>query len=82
VFRDFKKLHSKECPLANLPEPERPLGRRPTAADMKKCIWLKPKLVAAVEYAEWTPANHLRHTKFMASGRQRSETGGQEWRAR
>jgi hypothetical protein len=23
---------------------------------MKKCIWLKPKLVAAVEYAEWTPA--------------------------
>jgi ATP-dependent DNA ligase len=57
-------------------------GEGLTAADMKKCICLKPKLVAAVEYAEWTPANHLRHTKFMASGRQRSETGGREWPAR
>jgi ATP dependent DNA ligase C terminal region len=37
-----------------------------TAADMAKCIWLKPRLVAAVEYAEWTPANHLRHSKFIA----------------
>jgi bifunctional non-homologous end joining protein LigD len=33
---------------------------------MKKCIWLKPKLVAAIDYAELTPANHLRHSKFVA----------------
>jgi ATP-dependent DNA ligase len=67
VFRHFKKLHSKECPLANLPESKK--GRWDeglTAADMKKCIWLKPELVAALEYAEWTPANHLRHPKFVA----------------
>jgi ATP-dependent DNA ligase len=28
-------------------------------------VWLKPKLVAAIEYAEWTPANHLRHSRFV-----------------
>ena len=33
---------------------------------MEKCIWLKPRLVAAIDYAEWTPANHLRHSKFIA----------------
>ena len=66
VFRHFKKLHSQKCPFANLPESKKGRwGEGLTAADMKKCIWLKPELVAAVEYAEWTPANHLRHSKFM-----------------
>jgi bifunctional non-homologous end joining protein LigD len=37
-----------------------------TADDMKQCRWLKPTLVAAVEFAEWTPANHLRHSRFIA----------------
>jgi bifunctional non-homologous end joining protein LigD len=32
---------------------------------MNKCIWVKPKLVVAIVYAEWTPANHLRHAKFI-----------------
>ena len=36
--------------------------------DMEKCVWLKPKLVAAIEYAGWTPANHLRHSRFVACG--------------
>lgn len=33
---------------------------------MEKCVWLKPELVATIEYAELTPANHLRHSKFVA----------------
>jgi bifunctional non-homologous end joining protein LigD len=32
--------------------------------EMKNCIWLKPGLVAQVEFAEWTPDGHLRHAKF------------------
>ena len=32
---------------------------------MEKRIWLEPKLVAVIDYAEWTPANHLRHAKFI-----------------
>jgi ATP-dependent DNA ligase len=25
-----------------------------------------PRLVAVIEFAEWTPTNHLRHSKFVA----------------
>jgi bifunctional non-homologous end joining protein LigD len=67
VFRKFKGLESRKCPFANLPESEKGRwGEGLTAADMEKCVWLKPKLVAAIEYAEWTPANHLRHSRFVA----------------
>jgi bifunctional non-homologous end joining protein LigD len=65
VFRQFKNLRSRECPFANLPENNKGhWGEGLTAEDMKKCI--KPKLVATIEYAEWTPLNHLRHSKFIA----------------
>ena len=67
VFRKFKGLESGKCPFANLPESEKGRwGEGLTAADMEKCVWLKPKLVAAIEYAEWTAANHLRHSRFVA----------------
>jgi DNA ligase D-like protein (predicted ligase) len=67
VFRKFKGLESGECPFANLPESKKGRwGEELTAADMEKCVWLKPQLVAAIEYAEWTPANHLRHSRFVA----------------
>jgi bifunctional non-homologous end joining protein LigD len=32
---------------------------------MKDCRWLTPKLVGQFEYVEWTPDNHLRHSRFM-----------------
>jgi DNA ligase D-like protein (predicted ligase) len=66
VFRKFKSLESRKCPFANLPESSKGRwGEGLTAADGEKCVWLKPKLVAAIEYAEWTPANHLRHSRFV-----------------
>jgi ATP-dependent DNA ligase len=33
--------------------------------EMKNCVWLKPELVAQIEFTEWTPDNHLRHSKFV-----------------
>jgi ATP-dependent DNA ligase len=33
---------------------------------MKNYRWLKPLLVAQIDFLEWTPDNHLRHTKFVA----------------
>jgi len=33
---------------------------------MKECVWLKPEAVAQIAFREWTGANHLRHTKFVA----------------
>jgi len=33
---------------------------------MKRCRWLKPQLVAATEFVEWTHDNYLRHPKFVS----------------
>jgi bifunctional non-homologous end joining protein LigD len=33
---------------------------------MKQLQWLRPKLVAQIEYTEWTAGNHLRHARFVA----------------
>ena len=32
---------------------------------MKECVWVRPELVAKVEFVEWTPDNHLRHSRFI-----------------
>jgi bifunctional non-homologous end joining protein LigD len=67
VFQRFKSLETDVCPFANLPEPKNARrGIALTADAMKACRWLKPKLVAQIEFIEWTSNNHLRHAKFVA----------------
>ena len=52
------------CPFANLPEKKRTQFSL-TGEEMKNCVWLKPELVAQIEFTEWTPDGHLRHSKFV-----------------
>jgi ATP-dependent DNA ligase len=67
LFKGFGGLERVSCPFQNLPESEKGRwGEGLTADDMGKCRWLQPRLVAMIEFAEWTPANHLRHSKFIA----------------
>jgi ATP dependent DNA ligase C terminal region len=33
---------------------------------MKECVWVRPEVVTQIEFLEWTGADHLRHTKFIA----------------
>ena len=67
LFRKFKGLETTQCPFVNLPEAHSGRwGEGLTAEKMKDCVWLKPVLVAAFEFLEWTPDNHLRHAKFLA----------------
>jgi bifunctional non-homologous end joining protein LigD len=67
VFKKFRGVAVKECPFANLPEAKSGRwGAGLTALKMKDCRWLKPILVAEIEFLEWTGPNHLRHTKFFA----------------
>jgi bifunctional non-homologous end joining protein LigD len=67
LFKRFRGLETGECPFANLPEPRSGRwGAGLTAAKMKDCRWLKPVLVAQIEFLEWTGENHLRHTRFIA----------------
>jgi bifunctional non-homologous end joining protein LigD len=66
VAKRFKGLEIERCPFANLPE--RKSARRGVALTkeaMKECHWLRPELVAEIEFVDWTEQNHLRHSKFV-----------------
>jgi bifunctional non-homologous end joining protein LigD len=64
VAQRFKGLQIDLCPFANLPEKKRTQWAL-TKEEMKNCRWLKPELVAQIEFAEWTPDGHLRHSTFV-----------------
>jgi ATP-dependent DNA ligase len=67
LFQCFRKLETPHCPFANLPEARSGRwGFGLTAAKMSDCRWLKPELVGQFEFTEWTPENHLRHSRFIA----------------
>jgi bifunctional non-homologous end joining protein LigD len=64
VATRFKGLEIDSCPFANLPEKKRTQWAL-TKEEMKNCVWLKPELVVQIEFTEWTPDGHLRHSKFI-----------------
>ena len=67
LMKRFKPLETKQCLFANLPETKSGRwGAGLTKAKMAECRWLKPVLVGQFEFVEWTPENHLRHSKFIA----------------
>jgi DNA ligase D-like protein (predicted ligase) len=67
VAESFKGIKTNVCPFGNLPEPQSARrGEALTAEVMKQIQWLRPKLVAQIEFTEWTKGNHLRHSRFVA----------------
>jgi hypothetical protein len=77
VFERIKPLEMAECPFVNLPEKDAGRwGQGLTAEKMKECVWIRPKVVAEVEFLEWTGADHLRHTKFVSL---RDDKGRAAW---
>ena len=67
VAKTFPRLRTSQCPFANLPEPASARrGEAITAEVMPTIQWLRPKLVAQIEFTEWTSGNHLRHARFIA----------------
>ncbi len=67
LFKKLKPIEVKQCPFSNLPEARSGRwGAGLTATKMKDCRWLKPVLVGQFEFTEWTPDNHLRHSRFIA----------------
>jgi bifunctional non-homologous end joining protein LigD len=66
LFPRLRALESARCPFANLPEAKGGRwGQGLTAEKMAECRWLQPRLVAQVEFVEWTPDHHLRHSRFV-----------------
>lgn len=63
---DLARMASKNARLPISRTAQGAMGRGGlTAEDMKHCRWLRPCLVGAFEFMEWTPAGHLRHPKFV-----------------
>ena len=51
--------------MSNPPYPMISADRGLTKEEMKKCVWLRPEMVAQIEFTEWTPDGHLRHSTFV-----------------
>jgi bifunctional non-homologous end joining protein LigD len=67
LMAKMRPLEIRGCPFANLPEARGGRwGEGLTAEKMKECVWVRPELVAEVEFVEWTPEGHLRHARFIA----------------
>jgi DNA ligase D-like protein (predicted ligase) len=66
LFEKLRHLITPGCPFVNLPEtqPSR-FGRELDAETMKKAVWLRPSLVAQIDFLEWTEGDRLRHSKFV-----------------
>ncbi len=65
LHQKFQKLVRRNCPFVNLPEKAGQFGRGLTAAEMKRCTWLNPRLVCEIRFAEWTRDDHLRQPAFL-----------------
>jgi ATP-dependent DNA ligase len=66
VCEKLKPLVTPQCPFVSLPETRKARwGEALSAEKMKQCVWVRPEVVAQVEFLEWTDADHLRHSKFV-----------------
>jgi bifunctional non-homologous end joining protein LigD len=59
----LQELRTETCAFADLPEKRRTLYSL-TWDEMQNCQWLKPHLVAQIEFAEWMPDGHFRHASL------------------
>jgi ATP-dependent DNA ligase len=66
VFEKLKPLVVPNWAFVNLPETHKARwGEALTAEKMKKCVWVRPEVVAQIEFLEWTDGDRLRHSKFV-----------------
>jgi bifunctional non-homologous end joining protein LigD len=62
----LRKIATDSCPFANLPEKrDGRWGQGVTAAEMKRCHWVKPVMVCQVKFGEWTREDRLRQPVFL-----------------
>ena len=69
IFARLKPLIVSKCPFVNLPERHKGRwGEGLTAADMEKCVWVKPEIVAQIEFLEWTASEKTASDYTHSSG--------------
>jgi bifunctional non-homologous end joining protein LigD len=66
LHREFMKRRINECPFVNLPSAKRSrFGGGVTRSMMREVTWVRPELVAQVQFTEWTGDGSLRHPVFL-----------------
>lgn len=66
LHQEFRRLRVDTCPFADLPSTRRSrFGSGMTASVMKEVTWVRPELVAQVQFTEWTDEGALRHPVFL-----------------
>jgi ATP-dependent DNA ligase len=68
LFDKLKPLIVPNCPFVNLPETRKARwGEALTAEKMKQCVWVRPEVVAQIEFLKWTDADHsVQNVNFSA----------------
>jgi bifunctional non-homologous end joining protein LigD len=66
LFSELNKIRIEKCPFYKLPA----VGRNRcdqglTAAEMKRCYWVKPVMVCQIRFTEWTRDYRLRQPVFL-----------------
>ena len=66
IYSRLQRLATGSCAFVNLPERKNGRhGQNITPAEMKRCHWVKPKLVCQVKFSEWTRDGKLRQPVFL-----------------
>lgn len=67
IAAKLQRFISNSCPFVDLPERSAGVwGAGLTREKMAQVIWLRPEVVAQIEFLEWTEADRLRHASFVA----------------
>ncbi len=66
LHKKLMALATDKCPFTNLPvKKSSGYGTPITAAEMARCQWVKPDLVAQIKFTAWTRDGMLRHPVFL-----------------
>ena len=67
LLKTLQSLAVQKCPFADLPTSRSGhWGEGVIAEEMGDYVWLKPKVVAEIKFAEWTSGGVLRHAEFVS----------------
>ena len=65
LFSKLDKIRIEKCPFDSLPAAGRSRWDQGlTAAEMRRCHWVKPAMVCQVKLTEWTRDDQLRQPVF------------------
>ncbi len=66
LYARMRRIATDRCPFADLPQKRSGRGGQAvTAAEMRRCHWVRPELVCELKFSEWTRDGRLRQPVFL-----------------